>query len=470
MTLYPDSQMAIPKLKRSFWMEEANTINPTEPPLGEDINVDIAIMGGGYVGLWTAIIAKQKKPDTHIAIFERDMCGGGASGRNGGMVMAWWSELDKLIPLFGLEDAIKLSKLSEDSIQWLEDFCNEHNIDAHFNRGGWLWSATVDSHIGCWEETLEAAATSGQSPYQHLTPEQVAQMSGSDMHLGGVFDPTNATVQPARLAEGLKRVALEMGVKIYEQTPVKELTYDQPAKLVTPNGTVTATKVIIATNVWATAIPELRKYIMPVNSTLIATEPMQETLDEMGLKHGLGITDSYEILSYYRTTKDGRLVYGDSAADMAFGDKITELFSDDPKGKAFGIEDFHYIYPMLKDKAITHSWSGPIDYTREGFPIFGHLDNAPHIIYGVGWSGFGVSPSQIGGRVLSSLALELDDEWSNSILVGTVNRGMNRPFPSTLIRYIGGKMVRAAVLKREEYEFVNREAPTWLKKFSSLAG
>ncbi len=469
-TLYPDANADTATLRRSHWMIDAETTLATEPPLTEDIDIDIAVMGGGFVGLWTAIFAKQKSPSSRIAIFERDMCGGGASGRNGGMVMSWWSELEGLITLFGEAQAYKLAKCSEDAIQELQDFCTKHYIDAQFERGGWLWTATTEAHLGDWDDTLATAKKSGMSPYQRLTPEQVAQMSGSDRHLGGVLDPTNATVQPALLVAGIKRVALEMGIEIYEKTPVTELTYDQPAKLTTPYATVVAKKVVIATNVWATAIPELNKYIMPVSSSLIVTESIPEKLALMGLRHGLGITDSYQIISYYRSTLDGRLVYGDSFASFSQGGKITDIFSQHEDGTDFATEDFLYTYPMLEDVEITDSWSGPVDYTNEHFPIFGHLQDAPHIIYGVGWSGNGVSPSQIGGKVLSSLTLELDDEWANSVLVGTVNRGLNRAFPPRPFRFIGGKLVRSAILWREEFEFKNRKPPKWLEWITRLGG
>lgn len=468
--LYPDANAEANVLRRSFWMIDAETTIPTEPPLTEDIDVDIAIMGGGFVGLWTAIFAKQKQPEARIAIFERDMCGGGASGRNGGLVMSWWSELKSLIELFGEEEAFKLAKISEDAIQELEDFCVNHYIDAEFRKGGWLWTATTEAHLGDWDETLAAAKRSGDSPYQRLASDKVAEMSGSDRHLGGVFDPTNATVQPALLVAGIKRVAKEMGIEIYEMTPVTELSYDQPAKLTTPCAEVIAKKVVIATNVWAAAIPELEKYLMPVSSSLIVTEPIPDKLAAMGLKHGLGITDSYQIISYYRSTLAGRIVYGDSFANFTNGGKITDMYSEHEAGTEFATDDFLYTYPMLADVEITDSWSGPVDYTNEHFPIFGHLENTPHIIYGVGWSGNGVSPSQIGGKILSSLALEIDDEWSNSILVGTVDRGLNRAFPPSTFRFIGGQLVRSAILWREEFEFANRKPPKWLEWITRLGG
>ncbi len=469
--LYPNSKAYKNTLRRSHWMLEAETTIPTEPLLSEDIeDADIAIIGGGFVGLWTAIFAKQQRPDKKIIILERDMCGGGASGRNGGLVMSWWSEILTMVDLFGKEEAHKLAKRSELAIQELEDFCKKHKIDAHFKRGGWLWTAINESQLGAWESTLEIAEKLGDSPYQRLTPEEVYQHTGSKKHLAGVYDPTNGTVQPARLVAGLKRVAMELGVEIYEKTPVKELSYEQPAKLKTPYANVKAKKVVLASNVWAAAFPELRKYLTPVSSSIIVTESIPDKLKELGWQEGEGITDSYQMIGYYRPTRDGRIAYGKSAANLTNGGKITNIFSQSAQGTKLAKQDFYNTYPMLKNVRIDDSWNGPIDYTNEHFPIFGHLKEASHIIYGVGWSGNGVSPSQIGGRVLSSLALELDNEWSNSILVGTINRGMNKAFPPRPFRYFGGQIVRHAIMWCEHFEAKNKKPPKILRWVADLAG
>ncbi len=468
---YPNSKACKHALRRSHWMLEAETTIPTEPLLSEDIDdADIAIIGGGFVGLWTAIFIKQQSPDKKVLILERDMCGGGASGRNGGLVMSWWSEILTMVELFGEEEAHKLAKRSEQAITELETFCQTHQIDAHFKRGGWLWTAINEAQLGAWESTLEISEKLGDSPYQRLTPEEVYQHTGSEKHLAGVFDPTNGTVQPARLVAGLKRVALELGVEIYEKTPVTELSYRHSSRLKTTYANVTAKKVVLATNVWAAAFPELRKYLTPVSSSIVVTEPIPDKLEELGWKEGEGVTDSYQMIGYYRPTRDGRIAYGKSAADLTKGGRITNIFSQSEQGARLAKQDFYTIYPMLEDVKIDDSWNGPIDYTNEHFPIFGHLKEMPNIVYGVGWSGNGVSPSQIGGRVLSSLALELDNEWSNSVLVGTIDRGINRAFPPRHFRYFGGQIVRHAIIWCEKFEAKNKKPPRILRWVASLAG
>ncbi len=207
-----------------------------------------------------------------------------------------------------------------------------------------------------------------------------------------------------------------------------------------------------------------------MSSTIIVTEPIPDKLKELGWQEGEGITDSYQMIGYYRPTREGRIAYGKSSADLTRGGKITRIFSQSDQGAKLAEQDFYSTYPMLADVSIDDSWNGPIDYTNEHFPIFGHLKNAPHILYGVGWSGNGVSPSQIGGRILSSLALELDNEWSNSVLVGTLGKGMNRAFPPRPFRYFGGQMVRYAIIRCERYEAQNKKPPKFLRWIANLAG
>ncbi len=176
------------------------------------------------------------------------------------------------------------------------------------------------------------------------------------------------------------------------------------------------------------------------------------------------------MIGYYRPTREGRIAYGKSSADLTKSGKITDIFSKSKKGEEVAKTDFYNTYPMLESVKIDDSWNGPVDYTNEHFPVFGHLKNAPHILYGVGWSGNGVGPSQIGGRVLSSLALELDDEWSNSVLVGTIDKGINRPFPPRHFRYFGGQIVRRAIIVCEKYEAQNKKPPFIFRWVAALAG
>ncbi|CPK06558.1 oxidoreductase [Bordetella pertussis] len=215
--------------------------------------------------------------------------------------------------------------------------------------------------------------------------------------------------------------------------------------------------VVLANNVWAAAIPELAPLITPVNSALVVTEPIGERLQELGWRGNEAITDSQLLVGYYRKTRDGRLVFGKGSGALSSGGRIGQVFSRDPGTEALTEADFRRTYPELRDVAIAQAWAGPIDRTYDSLPVFGRLRGADHICYGIGWSGNGVAPSWVGGQILASLALGRKNEWSESALVGRECR----KFPPEPIRFMGGTLVRNAVLRKERDEALGRK-PAWL--------
>lgn len=450
-------------MKRSLWLEEiASELTPL-PALQGNLAVDVAIVGGGFVGLWTALRLLELQPDCRIAIIERDICGGGASGRNGGFVMSWWPKISSLAAQCGKEEALRLARASAAAIGEIEAFCNEHGIDAHFRRAGWLWTATTEAQRGAWKGVQETCERLGEPVFQSLPEGEVARRAGSRQHLEGVLEASNATVQPARLVRGLRRVALEKGVQIFENTSMLSLERGQPAVIRTSGGELRAPKVVMATNAWAAAIPELRRTLLPVTSTIVATAAIPERLEQIGWTGGEAVTDSQLMVDYYRTTRDGRIAFGKGTGMISFASRIDDSYDHNPPLSDDTEQDLRRTYPQLNDVAVTHSWSGPIDRTYDSLPVFGHLNGAPHIVYGIGWSGNGVGPSRLGGRILASLALGLDDEWSRCGLVGR----QPKRFPLEPLRYVGGLMVRAAVRRKEQAEAQNRQ-PGWLDR--TLAG
>ena len=196
-----------------------------------DQRAEIAILGGGYVGLWTALRIKALEPSRDVAVLEQDICGGGASGRNGGFLLSWWSKLSSLVALCGAEDALRIARGSEAAIGEIRDFCAAHGIDAHFRQAGWIWTATTTAQMGSWDGVLAAAEKLGVEPFRRLSPEDVARRTGSPVHRAGVFEPSAATVQPAALARGLRRAALASGVRIYEHTRVRSFSRGTPVIL-----------------------------------------------------------------------------------------------------------------------------------------------------------------------------------------------------------------------------------------------
>jgi putative aminophosphonate oxidoreductase len=433
---------------RSLWLREVLGDAPDQPPLEGTATADVAIVGGGYVGLWTAIRIKQRQPACDVVLLEQDICGGGASGRNGGMALSWWPKLASLTRLCGTEEAVALGRASEAAIDEIESFCAANGIDAHFRRGGFLWTATTRAHVGAWEPVVRLCERLGIDAFGRLEPREVAARAGSDAHLAGVLEPRAASVQPAALVRGLRRVALEHGVRIHERTPVLDFSRERPLQLRTPRGKLISDKLVLATNAWAVALPELRRSLVVVSSDIVATEPIPERLATIGWTGGESVTDSQMMVDYYRTTHDGRIAFGKGTAGVGFGGRLDHRFDRDAARARMAADDFRRYYPMLADVRLEHDWGGPIDRTPTSLPILGHLDWHEHILYGVGWSGNGVAPSVIGGKILASLALGDDDEWSASALV---DRAHDR-FPPEPLRFLGGKLVRRAVIHKERTE------------------
>lgn len=435
-------------LKRSFWFEEAELEKSVQPPLIAEQHSDIAIIGGGFVGLWTAFHIKQKSPQTQVSIIEQDLCGSGASGRNGGMAMTWWPKISTLLSFCSKQQALFLAQSAEQAVRDLESFCEKYQIDAQLRMDGWLWTATSPQHINSWKTTLEACASLGVHPFEKIDPESVAEQAGSPVHLAGVFEKYNATLQPALLVKGLKRVVLDLGVKIYERSAVQEIKTLPALNILTPQGNMRCKKVILATNAWSATINELGKMIAPVNSSIMVTEPFNTQKRPLKIHSGVGITDCQLMVDYYRTTPQHRLAFGKGTGALSYGSCISDVFSEHPESIALTLQDFKRTYPELANSHITHTWSGPIDRTYDSLPVFGHLSHHHNILYGIGWSGNGVSPSQLGGKILSSLALELQDEWSQCALV----QRQTKKFPPEPFRYVGGNMVRNAVIRKERLE------------------
>ncbi|SDS23058.1 Glycine/D-amino acid oxidase [Halopseudomonas litoralis] len=436
-----------PALKPSYWRESIDTITP-RPALQGTEHADITIIGGGYVGLWTALTIKQHEPDCNVALLEQHLCGDGASGRNGGFVMSWWPKIGTLRSFCSDEQALFLANSAEQAISELGEFCQEHDIDAHFLQKGWLWTATTPAHIDSWRGTLKVCERLGVRPFELVKAEDLKRRTGSDKHLAGVFEASNATVQPAALVQGMRRVALEAGVRIFERSGVTDIEPGAPVLVSTAGGKISTNKVILCNNAWAASIPQLSRLITPVNSSIVTSQPLGQRLDQIGWIDGESITDSQLMVNYYRTTRDGRIAFGKGTGALSYNGKINEVFSEHPQSIEMTRHDFLGTYTSLSEADISHSWSGPVDRTYDSLPAFGHLSGNPDIVYGIGWSGNGVGPGRIGGRILASLALERRDEWSQCALVGR----HNRTFPPEPFRYLGGTLVRNAVIRKERAE------------------
>jgi glycine/D-amino acid oxidase-like deaminating enzyme len=434
-----------PRRHRSLWLHQALGDAPDQPALAGDAAADVCIVGGGLVGLWTAYWLKQRDPACDVVVLEQDVCGGGASGRNGGFVLSWWAKLPTLLKLMSGDDAAGLCRQSQRAVDELGGLCEALGIEADYRRAGWLWTARSRAHLGAWDDTVRAVDAVEPGIFARLPDEEVAHRTGSAAHLAGVLEQRGATVQPARLVRGLRRVCLELGVRIHEHTRVRRFARSGPARVTTTGGAVTADRVVIATNAWAAGIRELHRRIVVISSDMVATAPIPHRLAEIGWTGGECITDSQLMVDYYRTTAEGRIAFGKGGWGIALGGFVPKSFDRNVRRAEAVTDDLHHAYPQLRDVPVEYDWSGPIDRSPDGLPLLGFLAGNERILHGVGWSGNGVGPSVVGGRILAARALGADDEWSRSPLW---DRRSAR-FPPDPVRYVGAHIVREGVRRKE---------------------
>jgi putative aminophosphonate oxidoreductase len=437
--------------ERPFWIAQALREEDAPPPraLEGDARADLCIVGGGFTGLWTAILVKQARPELEVVLLEADVCGAGASGRNGGCVLTWSTKFFTLQRLYGEAEAVRLVRASEQAVLDIEHFCAAHGIDCEWRRDGTLFTATSAAQVGASDAVMAALLERGVSSWSRMEPQQLQRRAGSRAHLEGWFSPMAATVQPGKLVRGLRRVAIRLGVRVYENTPMVELTGGARALVRTPRATVQADQAVIAINAWmATRFREFARSIAIVSSDMVITEPAPSRLAASGLDGGVSVLDSRIFVHYYRSTPDGRLMFGKGGNTFAYGGRMLAAF-DEPS--AYGDQlaaRMHEFIPEMAGVPVATSWNGASDRSVTGLPFFGSLRDWPNVFYGFGYSGNGVGPSRMGGTILAALALGLDDEWTRSPLV----RGPLGRFPPEPIRYLGSILVRNAIRRKEAAE------------------
>jgi glycine/D-amino acid oxidase-like deaminating enzyme len=452
--------------RRTLWMREAlareSDSAPTE--LVGGARADVCIVGGGLTGLWTALHIKRRHPEADVTLLEADVCGAGASGANGGFAMTWWPKIATLAKLMGTDEALRLARASQQSLAEMAAFCAAHDIDADVLPAGWLWVASNESQVDSWDATIRLLDGMGATPFERLTLEWVSAISGTDRHFGGVFEAGVATVQPGALTRGLRRAAVAAGVRVWEKSPM--LSYEASPAGVTvraPRGVVRADHLVLATNAWLARYPQIRRHLMVLGSDVLATAPIPDLIAESEWKRGAAISDSRRLVHYYRTTRDGRIVFGKGGGRISFRGRFDiGTWGTSTRAGELG-SHLHRLYPRTTSARIDDTWAGAVDYSGDGLPFAGRLDGHANVSFAVGFSGNGVGPAHLLGKVLAAMATDGDDEWATSPLI----RSPAVHLPPEPLRYLGGHLVRSAIRRKEGAEDRGR-APGRVELF--LAG
>jgi glycine/D-amino acid oxidase-like deaminating enzyme len=440
----------------SWWLEEARAHGGADvsPPLDGAINVDVAVVGGGYTGLWTALAIRERDPSLTVALLEAREIGDGPSGRNGGFLHGYWSSLPTLRRVLGDGAALQLAHASARIVPAVRSFCESRGEDVWFREGGMLEvsaGATEDAGV---ERAFEAVSALGvEEEATLLDTAEVRRRCDSPRFRSGVIFRDGATVQPARLVLALRRAAIASGVLVHEHTAVKTVRAGSPTLLETPSGVVQAREVVLALNVWGTRWPVGGRQTN-FGSAVVLTEPVPELLEEIGWTGGEAIIDGRMFLHYFRTTPDGRVLMGSGSGRLGLGDHVGPGILEDVPAQARAERGLRELLPGLRAAPIAARWSGPIDVSADKLPRFGTVPGT-RLHYGAGYSGNGVGPSWLGGQILASLALGARDEWTALPLVDRQARRL----PPEPLRYVGGKLVRWGTLASEEAAAAGRRPP-----------
>ncbi len=436
-----------------YWLAEAGP-SPSDPRLEGTIEADVLIVGGGYTGLWTAWHLRQLDPSARIVLLEAGRCGHGPSGRNGGFVNGLWLSLPALRQRFGAGRAIAVARAAQASIEAIGEFCREQGIDAWYRQAGYMQASTAPAWDGAWERVMRACAELGEpAACRSLTAEEVRERCESPLFREGALFPGAATVQPARLASGLAAAVRASGVAIFEHSPVlgmarrgKEVVAD------THGGRVHAGAVVLACGGALAGFRRMRHRLTLTSSHMVITEPVPDVLEEINWTGGECVTDSRAMIHYFRTTPDGRIAFGWGGGPVVYGSRTSgraELAPD-----LIGEIERHLrrFFPGLAQRRIEHAWGGPIDVSPSHLPVVTEVQRG--VWAGFGFTGHGVGPSHMVGRSLASLIAGRDDDYSRLAIVGSPTVRV----PPEPLRFLGGTLIRRAILAKETREEEGRTA------------
>jgi glycine/D-amino acid oxidase-like deaminating enzyme len=365
-----------------------------------------------------------------------------------------WFSLPNMRGRWGDDGALAVARAAEEATIGIGEFCEGEGVDAWYRHGGYLQVSTAEAHDDVWAASLAACqeleVTDAIEP---LTPEQVAEHCASPAFRGGAFYRRAATVQPARLAQGLRERLRAHGVEVYERSPVTRFVGTWTGvEAHTAAGSVRARSGVLALGAAAkTASGPFRDRLSVASSHIVLTEPVPELLEEIGWTGGECITDSRALINYCRTTPDGRIAFGWGGGHISVGARLHGRSELDPAVISQTAAHLWSYFPGLAGKAVTHAWGGPIDASPTHLPLVLSL-RGNRAFAAAGYTGNGVGPSAMVGRTLASLALDRRDADSRLAFVDpSPPRIPPEPF-----HWIGGEAIRAGILRKESAELDGR--------------
>ena len=421
--------------EKSYWLTTRDYT--PNPPLQGSLEVDVAVVGGGFTGLCAAYFIKKAAPALKVALLESQVIGYGASGRNGGFSMTLFGLTLSLTALrFGRQRAKEAHHYMERAVDMLRELVRTEGLDCDYEHPGFFRVATSEKYKKRILHEIELARSLGLEGIEWLDRQQLLDEIRSPLYLGAWWEPRCGILNPAKLAWSWKNAIERNKVEVYEQTPVLEIRKSKREILLTvPWGKVKADRLVLATNAYSHLIPQLRSKQVPVWTHIVMTEPLrQEHFEKIGWGGRQGIEDGRDFTHYYRLTADNRLVMGGRDVSVACG---TDMDLDRNEKTFLELErDVRQIFPSLKEISFTHRWGGPVSVPVDLAPALGYLGDK-RIVYSLGCMGHGVSMTHLNGRTLSDLVLEKKSDLTD---VFFVNRA-TIPWPPEPFRLLISKAV-----------------------------
>jgi glycine/D-amino acid oxidase-like deaminating enzyme len=451
----------------SVWHDSLPDALEARPSLQGEMRCDVAIVGAGYTGLWTAWYLRQLEPSLAVTIVEAESAGFGASGRNGGWCSAWLSGIEHwLDDPAQREAAIRLQKLMFQTVREVGAVAASEALDCHYDRSGALQIAVNPAQVERLEQELRYVRGLGfdDADYRWLDRQGMADTLGVAGALAAIHLPHCAAIHPARLARGLAERLERLGVAIHEQSPVLEWS---PGMVRTARGRVLADTVVLATEGYGTALAGLERRLIPVHSMMVATEPLPDELFErlrFHRRYCFGNLD--RIVTYGQRTADNRITFG-CRGRYFYGSGTRRRFSAADPEFAMVRSALLRFFPALRDVRFTHAWGGALGVSRSLRPAV-CFDAQRRLGWAGGYFGNGVAAAHLAGQTLADLVLDRDSERVHTPWVNPPEA--MRTWEPEPLRWLGFRATRALMERADRAEYAGRSAARLQKLIDGLLG
>jgi len=432
-----------------LWWLDSDPLEPvSQSALIGEVGADLCIVGGGYTGLWTALLSKERDPQRDVVIVEQYETGAGASGRNGGFCSYSLTHGFANGRHRYRDEMAEIERLGRQNLDEIEATIARYNIECNWERTGELRVAEAPWQ---YEEMIEEARLRNEmgDHVQVLSREEVQKRIHSPSYQGAIFDPDGtALVDPARLVWGLERACLSLGVRIFENSKVEWIEdLDAAVRVHTPYGAVTARRVALATNVFPSLVRRARKYVVPVYDYQLVTEPLtDEQLESIGWRGREGVSDAGNQFHYYRLTTDNCILWGGYDAIYNFRGKVRREYEFNAETYATLAAHFLETFPQLAGIQFTHAWGGAIDTCTRFSPFWG-TSHQGKVAYVLGYTGLGVGSTRFGANVMLDL---LDGEETERTQL-TMVRKKPLPFPPEPFKWLFIRMTQWAIARADQH-------------------